>query len=192
MMNYTTSTVRLASPTKGGGGGEGGGGVCRDEIEIRCFETNNQRRISFQTSKRRASIEHLLIRTVISPPSLKSTKKNLGLTCSSPAQKAIVVDLSRARFSRRARFGRAFSPFERDPKSPIAIQSIHDSRFKSPTFFHGSSNDTQFPLFFLSSTFNSESEFPCRTRMISTVEMEDFSPLFGFNVSHDRVYTGNL
>lgn len=159
---------------------------------FRDVNANNQRRISFQTSKRRASIEHLLIRTVISPPSLKSTKKNLGLTCSSPAQKAIVVDLSRARFSRRARFGRAFSPFERDPKSPIAIQSIHDSRFKSPTFFHGSSNDTQFPLFFLSSTFNSESEFPCRTRMISTVEMEDFSPLFGFNVSHDRVYTGNL
>lgn len=76
-----------------------------------------------------------------------------------------------------------------------------DSRFAihvRPTtvFFHRSTNDTQFPRssFFLFSFFfpprrwvESESSFvPSKKRFLSV------ALLFSFNVSHDRVYTGNL
>lgn len=142
-MNYTTSIVRLASPTKGEKK------VCRDEIEIRCFETQITQiinRINLEVE----NLEHLLICIVVSIHRLRrrNQQKNRGLAWSSPAQKAIVVDLSRA-FQPQITFRPSIlSPFERDPKSPIAIQSIHDSRFKSSTFFHGSSTDTHNFLFF--------------------------------------------
>lgn len=113
---------------------------------FRDVNANNQRRINLEVE----NLEHLLICTVVSIHRLRrrNQQKNRGLAWSSPAQKAIVVDLSRA-FQPQITFRPSIlSPFERDPKSPIAIQSIHDSRFKSSTFFHGSSTDTHNFLFF--------------------------------------------
>lgn len=108
----------------------------------------------------------------------------------SALRKQSVVDLSFQPSTFRP--SRAFFPSKRS-KVTIVIQPIHDSRFTSvlpPIDPQIQQRYTQFPP---SSFFSSAA----LTRIgillrLASHPRGGFSPLFSFNVSHDRVYTGNL